>query len=157
MKKIQYILVTCLLILTACEPEIPMLTSGLDSTYAVVRMRALRLHPEFDGERYEWSMPDMNGNDSIVATTRDYLFVSACSGVYRLKFRIIDNDNPFTHNMVITVWDEDVAYSRYIAHVYDYCPAPGQFVGECHAMKMVIQRRVCVPRSRSVSVVHKMT
>ena len=72
MKKIQYILVTCLLILTACEPEIPMLTSGLDSTYAVVRMRALRLHPEYSGERYEWSMPDSNGNDSIASTKSFY-------------------------------------------------------------------------------------
>ncbi len=130
MKKILYILATILLTLTACQPEIPMVTSGLDTTYAVVRMRALRLHPEYSGERYEWSMPDSNGNDSIVATTRDYLFVSSQAGVYRLKFQIIDADNPFTHNMVITVWDEEVAYSRYIAHVYDYRPAPGQFVGD---------------------------
>jgi hypothetical protein len=107
-----------------------MVTSGLDSTYAVVRMRALRLHPEYSGERYEWSMTDSHGNDSIVATTRDYLFVSAQAGVYRLNFQIIDAENPFTHHMVITVWDEEVAYSRYIAHVYDYRPAPGQFVGD---------------------------
>ena len=130
MKKILYILATILLTLTACQPEIPMVTSGLDSTYAIVRMRALRLHPEYSGERYEWSMIDSHGNDSIVATTRDYLFVSAQAGVYRLKFQIIDAENPFTHNMVITVWDEEVAYSRYIAHVYDYRPAPGQFVGD---------------------------
>ncbi|MBQ5749975.1 MAG: cell surface protein, partial [Bacteroidaceae bacterium] len=71
MKKILYTLTTILLTLTACQPEIPMVTSGLDSTYAVVRMRALRLHPEYSGERYEWSMTDSHGNDSIVATTRD--------------------------------------------------------------------------------------
>jgi hypothetical protein len=130
MKKILYILATILLTLTACQPEIPMVTSGLDSTYAIVRMRALRLHPEYSCERYEWSMIDSLGNDSVVATTRDYLFVSAQAGVYRLKFQIIDAENPFTHNMVITVWDEEVAYSRYIAHVYDYRPAPGQFVGD---------------------------
>ncbi|MBR4070239.1 MAG: cell surface protein [Bacteroidaceae bacterium] len=130
MKKILYTLTIILLTLTACEPEIPMVTSGLDSSYAIVRMRALRLHPEYSGERYEWSMRDSNGNDSIVATTRDYLFVSAHPGVYRLKFQIIDNDNPFTHHMVITVWDEEVAYSRYIAHVYEYRPAPGQCVGD---------------------------
>lgn len=123
----------CLLlavVATACQQEPPMVSSGLDTTYAIPRMQVLNLHPEYEGESYEWSMPDAQGNDSIVATTRNYTFVSATPGVYRLKLNIIDAVNPFTHNMTITVWQEEVAYSRYIAQVYEYRPAPGQFVGE---------------------------
>lgn len=129
MKKLLIIIIGVLAVV-ACQPEIPMVTSGLDNTYAIERMRALRLHPEYSGERYEWSMPDINGRDSIVGTSRDYLFVTTKAGVYSLKLQIIDSVNPFTHNMVITVWNEEVAYSRYITYVYDYCPAPGQFVGD---------------------------
>lgn len=130
MKKICLSMLVVLLTLISCQPEIPMITSGLDDTYAITRMRALRLHPEYSGERYEWSMPDIEGNDSIVSTERDYIFVSANPGKYNLKLRIIDTVNPFEHSMLITVWDEDVAYSPYISHVYEYCPAPGQYVGE---------------------------
>ena len=130
MKKIFVAILVVVWTFVSCQPEIPMVTSGLDTTYAIVRMKPLRLHPEYSGERYEWSMPDSEGNDSIVATTRDYLFVAAHAGVYRLKFSVIDDATPFTHHMAITVWNEEVAYSRYIAKVHDYCPAPGQFVGD---------------------------
>ena len=130
MKKIFCIIFAVVSVFMACQPEIPMVTSGLDSSYAVVRMKALRLHPEYSGDRYEWSMLDSEGNDSIVATTRDYIFVAAHTGVYRLKFQVIDSISPFEHEAVITVWDEEIAYSRYITKVYDYCPAPGQFVGD---------------------------
>lgn len=130
MKKIYFALAIFLTFLMACEPEIPMVTSGLAKSYAIERMKVLRLHPEYSGEHYEWSMLDSQGNDSIVATTRDFLFISAHPGVYRLKLQIIDSSNPFSHDMVITVWEEELAYSRYITKVYDYCPAPGQFVGD---------------------------
>ncbi len=128
MKKIICSLIL-LALLVGCQYEPTMVSSGLDDTYVLPRMKALMLHPEYEGERYEWSMPDRMGNDSIVATTRDYTFVSAYPGVYRLTLRIIDAVNPFTHDMIITVWNEEVAYSRYIAHVYEYVPAPGQFIG----------------------------
>ena len=130
MKKFVIALIGVLALLASCEEYIPMLSSGLDSTYAIARMKALRLHPEYEGERYEWSMPDAQGCDSIVSTQRDYLFVSAQAGIYRLRLDIIDEKNPFTHEMLITVWNEEVAYSPYIAKVYDYSPAPGQYVGE---------------------------
>ena len=94
MKKIYFALAIVLTFLMACEPEIPMVTSGLAKSYAIERMKALRLHPEYSGERYEWSMLDSQGNDSIVATTRDFLFISAHPGVYRLKLQIIDSSNP---------------------------------------------------------------
>jgi hypothetical protein len=104
-----------------------MVNLGIDEIYAVERMKKVILHPEFPG-LYEWSMKDASGNDSVVSTLRDFIFVAADAGQYTLKLRIIDKSNPVEHNVNIVVWEEEVAYSRYIAHVYDYCPAPGQFV-----------------------------
>ncbi len=127
---IKYLLLLLLTAFVACEEEIPMVSLGIDDTYAIERMRVLRLHPEFTGEAYRWTMPDCNGNDSIVSTERDYLFLSATTGIFRLKLHIIDEENPVMHETIISVWEEQVAYSRYIAHVYEYCPAPGQFVNE---------------------------
>ena len=48
----------------ACQSETPMVNLGIDEEYAVERMKALVLHPEFNGEQYIWSMPDR------AATTR---------------------------------------------------------------------------------------
>jgi hypothetical protein len=58
------------LLLSSCKEETPMVNLGIDEIYAVERMKKLILHPEFPGQ-YEWSMPDTNGNDSLVSTERD--------------------------------------------------------------------------------------
>ena len=57
----------------ACQSETPMVNLGIDEEYAVERMKALVLHPEFNGEQYIWSMPDRAGNDSVVSTERDFI------------------------------------------------------------------------------------
>ncbi len=105
-----------------------MVNLGIDEVYAVERMRALVLHPEFIGECYEWTMPAADGTDSIVSTERDFVFCKADTGTYSLSLQIVDKQNPVHQNIQIVVWEEEVAYSRYISTVYDYCPAPGQFV-----------------------------
>jgi hypothetical protein len=115
------------LLLSSCKEEIPLVNLGIDDLYAVERMKKLILHPEFPGQ-YEWSMPDTNGNDSLVSTERDYIFVAENPGEYALKLKIIDPVNPVEHVTKIVVWEEQVAYSRYITQVYEYRPAPGQFV-----------------------------
>lgn len=118
------------LLLSACTEDIPMVSLGVDDVYAIERMKAVILHPEFLGETYEWSMKDGRGNDSIVSTERDYVFISAYPGEYNVKLQIKDSQNPVEHNVKFVVWEEQVAYSRYIKKVYDYSPAPGQFVNK---------------------------
>ncbi len=119
---------TLLFLLAGCQPDIPMVNLGIDEVYAVERMRALVLHPEFTGERYEWTMPAADGTDTIVSTERDFVFCKADTGTYSLSLQIVDKQNPVHQDIQIVVWEEEVAYSRYISTVYDYCPAPGQFV-----------------------------
>ncbi|GHU78670.1 hypothetical protein FACS1894145_1200 [Bacteroidia bacterium] len=115
------------IILFSCKEEIPMVNLGIDDIYVVERMKKIVLHSEFPGQ-YAWSMPDKNGNDSTVSTGRDYLFIAENAGEYRLKLQIIDPVNPVSHPVRIVVREEQVAYSRYITQVYEYRPAPGQFV-----------------------------
>jgi hypothetical protein len=104
-----------------------MLNLGIDDIYAVERMKKLLLHPEFPGE-YEWSMHDITGKDSLISFDRDYIFVAETPGEYTLKLKIIDPVNPVEHAVRIVVWGEQVVYSRYVTRVYEYLPAPGQFV-----------------------------
>lgn len=136
MKKVWYVLSMALILLIAsCQSDNPsMITLGLDDTYVVERMKGLTLHPGFTGGtirmgsflRVRFGIV----TDSIVATTRDYTFVASETGTYRLRFQIYDAANPITHLMRIVVRKEEVAYSPYITKVYEYRPAPGQFVNE---------------------------
>ena len=131
MKKLKLIYLWIVVMVTAaCEIEPPMISNGLDHEYLICRMQPLLLSPQYSGERYQWSMPDAQGNDSVVATTQQHLFITTQVGRYELTFRIIDSLAPIAHTMTIVVAEEEVAYSRYITRVYEYCPAPGQFVGE---------------------------
>lgn len=118
------------IVLAACESEIPMVNLGIDDTYSIYRMRTLRLHPEYSGDAYTWTMPDVFGRDSIVSTNRDLYFCAPSPGDYYVTLRIASATDPVEHTTHIRVWEEDVAYSRYIDRVLEYCPAPGQFINE---------------------------
>ena len=116
------------LFFVSCAPQIEMVSLGINEEYAIERMRLLHLHPEFTGESYLWTMKDSLGNDSVISTERDLFFVASKVGTYYIRLNIIDNTDPVEHNVKVVVWQEQVAYSRYITKVYEYRPAPGQFV-----------------------------
>ncbi|MDR2041318.1 MAG: cell surface protein [Tannerella sp.] len=113
--------------LLSCASGVPMVNLGVDDLYVVERMKKIIMHPEFPGQ-YEWSVKDRAGNDSVLSTDRDYIFLAGEAGEYFLKLRLTDPVNPVEHDIRIVVWEEQVAYSRYITQVYEYRPAPGQFV-----------------------------
>ena len=118
-------LLTCALSIVSCEPYIPMVNLGIDDSYAIERMRTLILHPEYEGEHYEWRM-----GDQVISTERDLIFCQAEAGTYHLQLEINNTTPSYTilHNTTIVVWDEQIAYSPYISRVLEYNPAPGQFV-----------------------------
>ena len=45
-----------------------------------------------------------------------------------MSFEIVDKETPYLHNFTVSVMHEDIEYSPYISRVYEYRPAPGQFV-----------------------------
>ena len=118
-------LLTCALSIVSCQPDIPMVNLGIDDSYAIERMRTLILHPEYEGEHYEWRM-----GDQVISTERDLIFCQAEAGTYHLQLEINNTTPSYTilHNTTIVVWDEQIAYSPYISRVLEYNPAPGQFV-----------------------------
>ena len=132
MKNLYKILTATVLSTTllACEPEIEMVSLGIDEEYAIERMRILHLHPEFPGDAYRWSIIDSLGNDSVISTERDLYFARKDPGTYNLRLNIVDDTDPVEHNIKVVVWNEQVAFSRYITEVYEYRPAPGQFINE---------------------------
>ena len=131
-----------------------MVNLGIEDTYAIERMRTLILHPEYEGERYEWwiaypqpigSMNFHSGHsiepealhpkgmgaeetERLLSTERDLIFCPKDTGTYFFRLNIIDQQNPVTHQFKVVVWEEQVAYSPYIAKVLEYNPAPGQFI-----------------------------
>lgn len=122
-----------ILLLAACKVEIPYVSLGLDDVYKVARMQTLALRPAYTGERYSWTVKTASGADSLLCESKDCMFLTRYPGVYEVTFTIDDPVNPIVHPMTIHVVNEEVEYSPYIAHVYEYRPAPGQFINEMPA------------------------
>lgn len=112
------------LAIAGCSDEVPTVNLGIDDTYYIYRMQKLPLHPAFTGESFRWSTSD----GTLLSTDRDYIFLAEKEGVYHLVLEIVDSDTPYHFEFVINVLHEEIDYSPYISKVYDYCPAPGQFV-----------------------------
>lgn len=122
---IYLISMSSLLVASGCDREIQMVSLGIDDVYYIARMKKLPLHPALTGESYEWSI-----NGEPVSAERDYIFLAAEEGDYEVRFRIIDPISPYDFTCLIHVVHEEVEYSPYISRVYEYCPAPGQFINE---------------------------
>ena len=112
-------------LLAGCSNEIPMLNLGIDDTYRIPRMSKLPLESALTGREYIWKV-----EGETVSTDRRYIFMAEKEGEYSLSFDIIDDETPYHFDFTITVMHEEVEYSPYISRVYEYCPAPGQFVNE---------------------------
>ncbi len=136
MKRLSYLVISLLAILAvSCTEEKNIYISlGLEDGYVVDRMQSLTLMPGYEGDSYEWRLSYEIGDevvvDSLVATTRDYTFVGHAEGSYRLMLHLSGGLLPVRHYMTIAVHTEQVAYSPYITQVYEYRPAPGQFINE---------------------------
>lgn len=121
----KFILIIFLPLLIGCTCEIPMLNLGIDDTYYIPRMSKLPLGSALTGAEYLWKV-----DGEVVSTERSYIFIAHEEGIYNLSFDIVDENTPYHFEFTITVLHEEVEYSPYISKVYEYCPAPGQFVNE---------------------------
>ncbi|MDE6378166.1 MAG: cell surface protein, partial [Duncaniella sp.] len=124
MKKIlQTVIISVLL--SACSHEIPTVNLGIDDVYYIARMQKLDLRPALTGSDYEWWVDGVKVSDE-----KDYIFLAAGEGVYDVRLKIVDEKTPYDFTFTVHVLHEEVEYSPYISRVYEYCPAPGQFVNE---------------------------
>ena len=118
-------LILPLLLLWGCTADIPMVNLGIDDEYYIARMSKLALESALTGREYLWTV-----NGEPFSTERRYVFLAQNEGIYDLTFDIIDDLTPYHFEFTVTVLHEEVEYSPYISRVYEYCPAPGQFVNE---------------------------
>jgi len=124
MKKAAFAFITASA-LYGCSDEIPMVNLGIDDVYYIPRMQKLDLHPALTGEKYEWYV-----DGELVNKSKDYIFLEYKEGTYNLELKILDPNTPYDFSFTINVLHEEVEYSPYISKVYEYCPAPGQFINE---------------------------
>ena len=124
MKKAAFAFITASA-LYGCSDEIPMVNLGIDDVYYIPRMQKLDLHPALTGEKYEWYV-----DGELVSKSKDYIFLEYKEGTYNLELKILDPNTPYDFSFTINVLHEEVEYSPYISKVYEYCPAPGQFINE---------------------------
>jgi len=122
--------IPAVLLLASCSTDIPVVSLGIDDVYYVARMKKLELHPALTGKEYRWTVTRPDGSSEQVCTERDYIFIDSEEGSYRVRLEIIDPETPYEHEFTVNVMHEEIEYSPYIAHVYEYCPAPGQFINE---------------------------
>ena len=124
MKKAAFAFITASA-LYGCSDEMPMVNLGVDDVYYIPRMQKLDLHPALTGEKYEWYV-----DGELVSKSKDYIFLEYKEGTYNLELKILDPNTPYDFSFTINVLHEEVEYSPYISKVYEYCPAPGQFINE---------------------------
>lgn len=120
-----------LFLLAACscsQDKIQLVSLGIDDVYYLPRMKAYALHPAFTGEEYRWTIRTATGQDSLLSTEKDYIFLAKDTGTYDMTFEIYDEQTPYKHDFRFVVMHEEVEYSPYLSTVYEYRPAPGQFV-----------------------------
>ena len=114
----------------SCSQDEPLVSLGLNDTYRIERMKALHLQPELSGTAYRWSTVNSAGEDSLLSEERNLVFLAEKPGTYPVTCEIADGGNSLVHSMKIVVIEELVAYSPYIARVFEYRPAPGQFINK---------------------------
>jgi len=122
MKKIVCLIISAIA-LASCSEDTPTVNLGLEDSYYIPRLNKLILEPALTGKSYRWSV---NGKE--VSSDRKYIFLAKDEGRYNLSFEIIDDATPCHFDITVNVMHEEVEYSPYISRVYDYCPAPGQFI-----------------------------
>lgn len=131
MKTIKNITAAILLALAAagCHGGDDRMTSvGVDDNYTVARMKKLMLSTGAPGESYKWTSVSPDGTETLLSDSASCIFVAAAAGTYTLCLDITDNATTMRQTSTIVVTAEEIEYSPAIAEVYDYMPAPGQFV-----------------------------
>lgn len=119
-------------LVSACQPQPELVDIGIDPQYRIARMQKLLLRPQYEGRGgYRWllSGPGIESPE-LVSTSREYIFLTDTEGVYDITLEIVDNNDPVEYHFKVDVVHEELEYSPYISRVYEYRPAPGQFVNE---------------------------
>lgn len=120
-------------VFASCSDDTPQAPAGggganEGDNYTAVRMQKLKFSTELPGDDYSWVSTGPDGGTSLVSTAKECIFLAKDAGEYNLKLTVKDGSSEEVRNFAITVKGETDAYSPYMATVYEFVPAPGQFV-----------------------------
>lgn len=84
---------------------------------------------------YQWSVSDAPSENYLLsnATSKEALFAAAEAGVYELSVLVNDKGNAQTQKVKVSVTKEATEYKTYIDKVFEFKPAPGQFINDLPA------------------------
>ncbi|KIC00640.1 hypothetical protein OA88_18485 [Flavobacterium sp. JRM] len=84
---------------------------------------------------YSWSVTNSPSDNYSLAnnTAKEALFAATEIGTYELTVAITDNGNTQTQKIKVHVSKEAKDYKTFIAKVFDFKPAPGQFINDLPA------------------------
>lgn len=110
---------------TEAETEAPEITIAEPAGgFVLDQMKWLRIQPQVantGGTVYKWLL---SGEE--IAATKDLLHVFAEAGNYNLEFKAINGAGEASKTVAVTV--NGKSYENGITHVFEYLPAPGQFI-----------------------------
>ncbi len=121
-----------LIAIVACSDDNgPVDPDDSGTSYSVDRCNVLSVTAEAGnkGSTYEWSVTkSASGRFSLTnSSSQEVLFAAVDAGEYELTVTI---DGSETETHPVTVNEESDSYKTYIDKVYDFCPAPGQFIND---------------------------
>ncbi|CAA9201948.1 cell surface protein [Flavobacterium collinsii] len=84
---------------------------------------------------YSWSVSKATSENYVLTNIaeKEVLFAAAETGVYELTVAVNNKGSLKTQKAVITVTKETKEYKAYIAKVFEFKPAPGQFINDLPA------------------------
>ncbi|WP_202703552.1 cell surface protein [Flavobacterium sp. UGB4466] len=106
-----------------------------DLAFSMQRFTITTLNPTISATAeatYSWTITKASSESYALSTTtaKELLFASAEAGVYELAVTVNDKGSVQTQKVVVTVTKETKEYKSYISKVFEFKPAPGQFVND---------------------------
>lgn len=126
MKRIYYFLFLSLLVTACNRDDYENLSLGLRDYYNLPRFKKLELKSPYEGS-HQWILHTDHG-DSLLSTSKEFFFIKDQESTYNLEYRLDDGIEKLSHKFTINVHKESPLYQSRVTQVFDYRPAPGQFV-----------------------------
>ncbi|KFF06461.1 PKD domain-containing protein [Flavobacterium reichenbachii] len=104
-------------------------------TYKTQRFTILTLSPKITASAdavYNWTIGSVSSENYSLAnaTSKEALFAAAAEGTYEFNLVITDKGTTQTEKVTVSVTAETKELKNYIAKVFEFKPAPGQFIND---------------------------
>lgn len=128
MKKLLFILSLLSVLVSCTRDEVENVSLGLRDYYNIPRFKKLYLTSPYQGT-HTWNVQCPDGTE-IVSHDKEFCFIKDKQGVYNFTYTLDDGIEVLRHHFQVNVYLETPRFQDRVTQVFDYCPAPGQFVNE---------------------------